>query len=114
MRDRCKAESDPGRATEGLNNMQRKKREHQLYRGAHESLTVRNIYILTGRVCGNKKTSSPVVSTGYRMLVTYKSSPSGKRAHRGFKANYEGETCFSGNWLELAFEPKQLSVEEKS
>lgn len=29
------------------------------------------------------------------MLVTYKSSPSGKRAHRGFKANYEGMTFFS-------------------
>ena len=61
-------------------------------------ITVIQVYDMTdptGRVCGNNKIPDAITSTGYRMLVTYKSSSSGKRAYRGFKANYEGTTFFS-------------------
>ena len=43
----------------------------------------------SGRYCGDGKLPDTLITSGYRMLVTYKSSPNQHR-HRGFKANYEG------------------------
>ncbi|CAG2110474.1 unnamed protein product [Medioppia subpectinata] len=43
---------------------------------------------LLGRFCGSGKAPTTLMTTGYRMLVIYKSSPN-QHSHRGFKANYE-------------------------
>lgn len=40
------------------------------------------------RLCGSKLPPS-IMSTGYRLLVTYKSSHE-QQSHKGFKAHYEG------------------------
>ena len=47
------------------------------------------IHSVSGRFCGSGKLPDTLMTTGYRMLVIYKSSPN-QHSHRGFKANYEG------------------------
>lgn len=52
----------------------------------------RLFYFYSGRLCGSNKIPDVIMSSGYRMLVTYKSSSvQQKAAHRGFKANFEGD-----------------------
>lgn len=46
----------------------------------------------TAKYCGKHAPPSLVLTSGYRMLITYKLS--GKVRHRGFKASYEGD-CLS-------------------
>ena len=47
---------------------------------------------LLAKLCGSKQVPEAIVSTGYRILVTYKSTGTllPKRSYRGFKATYEG------------------------
>lgn len=47
------------------------------------------MHSFSGRFCSNGKMPDTLMTTGYRMLVIYKSSPN-QHNHRGFKANYEG------------------------
>lgn len=44
---------------------------------------------LLGKFCGYSQLPRLLVSTGYRMLVIYKTSPN-QHNHRGFNASYEG------------------------
>lgn len=44
---------------------------------------------LLGKFCGLGQLEMLLYSTGYRMLLIYKTSPN-QHNHRGFQANYEG------------------------
>ena len=50
------------------------------------------MHSFSGRFCGSGKLPDTLMTTGYRMLVIYKSSPN-QHNHRGYKANYEGIQC---------------------
>lgn len=46
-----------------------------------------------GRYCGNGKVPGILMTSGYRMLVIYKSTLN-QLNHQGFKASYEGISIF--------------------
>ena len=48
-------------------------------------------FIFSVRLCGNQLPAEPIISTGSRMLLTYKTSEHSP-LHTGFLAAYEGIT----------------------
>lgn len=49
---------------------------------------------ISGKFCGDTKVPDVLISSKYRMLVTYRTS-SNHNGHKGFKAHYEGNLFFT-------------------
>lgn len=47
-------------------------------------------FFIPGKFCGDTKVPDVLISSKYRMLVTYRTSAN-HNVHKGFKAHYEGK-----------------------